>query len=182
MRASATRPTGVERTFGVDEVIVSKTDLKGRITYANPTFLRVSGYTEAELMGQPHSVIRHPDMPRAVFAYMWQRIAAGHELFAWVNNLAADGSHYWVFAHVTPSFGPNGRIIGYHSNRRRPDKAHVAVVSGLYDQILASERRQTKGNDAVAAGTAVLTAALTDRGLSYDEFVWDLIAGQKVGA
>ena len=121
MRVSHVRPTGVERTFGEDEIIVSKTDAKGIIRYANGVFLRVSGYEEADVLGQPHNIIRHPEMPRCIFRLLWDTIASGEEIFAYVLNLAADGAHYWVFAHVTPSFGPRGEIIGYHSNRRLPD-------------------------------------------------------------
>src|ERR687897_472191 len=84
------RPTGVERTFSPDELIVSKTDPRGVITYANDVFLRVSGYAMDEVIGQPHNLIRHPDMPRAVFQLLWETLAAGRELFAYINNLASD--------------------------------------------------------------------------------------------
>ena len=117
---SAARPhlTGVERTFGDDEIIVSKTDTKGRITYANRVFQQVAGYTEDELLGKAHSIVRHPDMPRCVFKFLWDTIGAGNEVFAYVLNKAKNGDHYWVFAHVTPTFDDHGRIISYHSNRR----------------------------------------------------------------
>ena len=114
------RPTGVERTFGQDEIIVSKTDLKGRITYANRVFLQVAGYTEREVLGAPHSLIRHPDMPRSVFQLLWDTIQGGREVFAYVVNLAKNGDHYWVLAHVTPTFDDAGKIVGYHSMRRLP--------------------------------------------------------------
>jgi PAS domain S-box-containing protein len=82
MTAVAVTPSGVERTFGEDEIIVSKTDVKGRITYANQVFLRVAGYTERELLGQPHNIIRHPDMPRCVFKLLWDTLEAKREIFA----------------------------------------------------------------------------------------------------
>ena len=110
-------PSGQESPFGADEIIVSKTDPKGRITYANDVFLRVSHYREAEVMGQPHNLIRHPDMPHSIFKFMWQTIQGGEEIFAYVLNMARNGDHYWVFAHVTPSFDALGGIAGYHSNR-----------------------------------------------------------------
>jgi PAS domain S-box-containing protein len=113
-------PTGQERTFSADELIVSKTDPRGVITYANDVFLRVSGYPAGEALGRPHNIIRHPDMPKAVFALLWETLAARQEMFAYINNLAADGAHYWVLAHVTPSYGRNGDVIGYHSSRRCP--------------------------------------------------------------
>ena len=93
-------PTGRERMFGEDEIIVSKTDLQGKITYANSVFLRVVGYAEEDVLGQPHSMIRHPGMPRAVFKLLWETIAGGREIFAYVKNMARDGDHYSVFAHV----------------------------------------------------------------------------------
>ena len=98
------RPTGREISFGEDEIIVSKTDTRGVITYSNTVFQRVSGYTEEELQGKPHSIIRHPDMPRCVFRLLWDTVQSGHELFAYVLNLAKNGDGYWVFAHITPSF------------------------------------------------------------------------------
>ena len=103
--------TGVERTFAPTDIIVTKTDLKGIITYANQVFLDVAGITEAQAIGAPHSIIRHPDMPRAVFALLWSRLQAGKEIFAYVLNMAATGDHYWVHAHVTPTFDRSGRII-----------------------------------------------------------------------
>lgn len=168
-------PTGRVRPFGLDEVIVSKTDLRGHITYANDVFVRVSGYSEGELLGAPHSVIRHPDMPRAVFHLLWETIAAGEEIFAFVDNLAADGGHYWVLAHVTPSFDEAHRIVGYHSHRRCPDPAAVAEVEPLYRRLREEERRQPTGNAAVAAGRALLDRTLAEAGLTYDEYVWGVI-------
>ena len=167
-------PTGVERTFGADEVIVTKTDLTGHITYANNVFLRVSGYEEHEMLGQPHSMIRHPAMPRGVFKLLWDRVQAKHEIFAYVMNLAADGAHYWVLAHVTPSFDGTGRVVGYHSNRRVPPRSALDVVVPLYDRMRAAEAGQANARAAAEAGFGVLQALLAERGLTYDEFVWSL--------
>jgi PAS domain S-box-containing protein len=173
MRTPSVRPTGVQRTFGADEVIVTKTDLQGRITYCNDVFLRMARYTEDEVMGAPHSIIRHPDMPRAVFGLLWSEIQAGREIFAYVNNLAKDGSNYWVFAHVTPTF-VNGRIVGYHSNRRSPDPEACRTVAGVYDLMLQEEHRHTHPVQAIEASTALLLAVLADKGVTYDELVWSL--------
>lgn len=170
----STATTGVERTFGEEEIIVSKTDRSGRITYANDVFLRVSGYTEAEILGAPHSVIRHPDMPRAVFALLWERVLAGHEVFAYVVNLAKDGAHYWVLAHVTPTFDAGGGVTGFHSNRRSPTPAAVQAAAGLYREMLAAERREGAKADQIAAGRQVLDGLLAARGVPYDEFVFSL--------
>jgi len=179
MRPSSITPTGVERTFAPDEIIVSKTDPRGHITYANDVFLRVSAYPESEVVGQPHSLIRHPDMPRAVFKLLWQAIEGYQEIFAYVLNLAGDGAHYWVLAHVTPSLGTGGRIVGYHSNRRLPDRAAVARIEPLYQELVACERRHSRPAEAIAASTDLLQRRLADLGLNYDEFVWSL-AGRAV--
>lgn len=116
--AHTIRPTQVEVRFDASDLIVSKTDLKGRITYANRTFCAISGYDEAEVIGQPHAMIRHPDMPRAVFRLLWDAILEGREIFAYVKNMTRTGDHYWVFAHVTPSRDAERRVSGFHSNRR----------------------------------------------------------------
>jgi len=175
-------PTGVERTFGPEEIIVSKTDLRGVITYANDVFVRVAGYPEPEILGAPHNLIRHPEMPRAVFQLMWDVIGAGDELFAYVLNLAADGGHYWVFAHVTPTLDPAGRITGYHSNRRWVPPATRRTVATLYRTVLAAEQSASGSRDAVAAGTAALTTALHEAGTDYDAWVWSLAAADELAA
>ena len=172
--------TGVERFFDEDDVIVSKTDMKGRITYANRTFLQVAGYTEAEILGQPHSIIRHPDMPRAVFKFLWDTIEAGQEIFAYVINRAKNGDHYWVYAHVTPSYDNSGRMIGYHSNRRVPDR-HVLEnsVIPLYRALCDEEARHVNGKEQLAAGYRMLVDTIAGTGLPYDEFVASLAAPGK---
>jgi len=173
MRPTTTVPTGVERRFDQDELIVTKTDPRGVITYANDVFLRVSAMAESDVVGQPHNVIRHPEMPRAVFHLMWETLTGGDEMFAYVVNLAADGAHYWVLAHITPSVDAAGRVLGYHSNRRVPAPAAVTRVRALYDELLREESRHARPADAVAASRQLLTARLG--GQTYDEFVWTLI-------
>jgi len=180
VRTIRPRPSGRERLFGTDEIIVSKTDAKGIITYANEVFLRVSAYDEADVIGQPHNLIRHPDMPRAVFGLMWEVIASGREIFAFVLNLASDGDHYWVLAHVTPSFGPDGAIIGYHSNRRLPDRPAVAQIAALYAELRAVERRGGTPREALAASSERLTGILAAQGATYDDFLWSLVPAASV--
>ncbi len=166
--------TGVERFFDPDEVIVSKTDLKGRITYANRVFQRVAGYEEADLMGAPHSIVRHPDMPRCVFKLLWDTLAAGKEIFAYVVNRAGNGDHYWVFAHVTPSFDAEGRVIGYHSSRRVPERSALDKVIPLYRQLLDIENSHADRKKGMEAGFAAVLALLAEKGIGYDEFVFSL--------
>lgn len=174
MQRTRLTPSGRERTFGEHEIIVSKTDLTGKITYANDVFVRVSGYAERELLGKPHSVIRHPEMPRAVFKLLWDTLREGREVFAYVNNMAADGDHYWVLAHVTPSVGADGRVVGYHSNRRVPGRAAVAAVDDLYARLRREELRHGDTLAGLAASSALLQQALADAGVGYPEFVFSL--------
>ncbi|MGB8273887.1 MAG: PAS domain-containing protein [Alphaproteobacteria bacterium] len=174
MRKPHVQPTGRESPFGVEELIVSKTDLKGRITYANDIFVRVSHFSLKELMGAPHSVIRHPDMPRSVFKLLWDTIEAKKEIFAYVINLAKNGDHYWVFAHVTPGFDMSGNIVGYHSNRRKPDAAQVQKVQPLYGQLAEIERRHENPKEGMAAALAHFTGFLKTQGMDYDEFIFSV--------
>ncbi|WP_199589375.1 PAS domain-containing protein [Blastococcus sp. TF02A-26] len=173
------RPTGEERTFSADELIVSKTDRRGLITYANDVFLRVGAYTLDEVIGQPHNLIRHPEMPRAVFKLLWDTLAEGRELFAYIDNLAADGASYWVLAHVTPSYDAGCRVVGYHSNRRRPSPRAVDRLRPLYQQLLAEERRHTSARAAVEASSALLAELVAAQAGSYEEFIWSVIDAEE---
>lgn len=169
------QPTDQEIFFAEHDLIVSKTDLKGRITYANRTFCRMAGYAEGELLGRPHSIIRHPDMPRAVFKLLWDTLFEGREVFAYVKNIARNGNFYWVFAHVTPSYDIDRKIIGFHSNRRVPSR-HVIerTISPLYARVLEEERRHKNGQSALAAGHVLLSNVLQSTGKSYDSFIFSL--------
>jgi len=169
-------PTGRARTFASDDLIVSKTDPQGRITYANDVFLRVSGYTAEEVVGQPHNIIRHPHFPRGVFKLLWDTVNAKQEIFAYVANMTKHGDTYWVLAHVTPSLDASGRIVGHHSWRRRPEPAAVREVDAVYDLMRAEEARHSRTVDAAEASLALVARVLAEQGVSYDEFVWDLIA------
>ncbi|HVX55279.1 PAS domain-containing protein [Nocardioides sp.] len=179
MRPAHIVPTGVERTFRDDEIIVSKTDRQGRLTYVNELFASVSAYSEAELIGKPHNIIRHPQMPRAVFALLWERLEAGREIFAYVVNLAGDGAHYWVLGHFTPTFDAGDQIVGFHSTRRTASRRAVAAATAVYDEILRAERAAAGTKAAVAAGRARLDEILAEAGLSYDEWVWGLEGDQN---
>lgn len=166
--------TGVERFFDQSEIIVSKTDLKGRITYANRVFQRVAGYAEEELLGKPHNLVRHPDMPRCVFKLLWDTISDGKECFAYVVNRARNGDHYWVFAHVTPSYDSGGQLIGYHSSRRVPRRDAVDKVIPIYRQLVEIEAGHADRKEGMAAAGAVVGQVLASAGMGYDEFVFSL--------
>lgn len=169
--ARAIVPTNIEKHFDIGDIIVSKTDLKGRIIYANQVFLDIAGYREAEVVGQPHRIIRHPDMPRAVFRLLWDVVLDGREVFAYVKNMTKCGDHYWVFAHVTPSFGPGGEVAGFHSNRRVPKRSAIEAVEPLYADLLRVEAQHQNGKEAVAAGLQHLQDVVKTKGSSYEEFV-----------
>jgi len=174
MRETYMTPTGVERFFPEDEIIVSKTDLKGHITYANQTFLKIAGYSEDEVLGQPHNIIRHPDMPRCVFKLLWDTLAARQEIFAYVKNMSKNGDHYWVFAHVTPTFDDHNQVIGYHSNRRVPDRHQVDLFDGLYRQLLQEEKRHGDWRAGMDAAESMLLQTVESKGMRYEEFIFSV--------
>jgi len=164
------KPTSVEKVMREDDFIVSKTDLKGRITYGNRIFIEYSGYSASELLGAQHNIIRHPDMPRAVFKLLWDTIQARQECFAYVKNMAKDGSYYWVFANVTPSFDGSGNLLGYYSVRRKPKASAVKTMGELYRAMLDAEAR-AGARDAIVASGKLLADLLQEKGVSYEEFI-----------
>lgn len=175
--------TGNERILGDDQIIVTKTDTKGHITYGNRVFERFSGYSRAEFLGKAHNIVRHPDMPRCVFKLLWDTIAAGNEIFAYVLNRSKNGDHYWVLAHVTPSYSSNGRLIGYHSNRRAPTRWAIEQITPVYQSLLMVERRFTNPKEQIAASLPAVVAFLKSKGMTYDEFLFSLAREQQpVGA
>ncbi|WP_338440342.1 methyl-accepting chemotaxis protein [uncultured Aquabacterium sp.] len=132
--------TDHEFAFPKGETLVSTTDLKGRITYCNPSFILVSGYQREDLLGQPHNMIRHPDMPEEAFRDMWETIASGKPWTAPVKNRRKDGTFYWVQANVTPLM-ENGHPVGYMSVRTEPSREDVIAADALY-RTMAREKEQ----------------------------------------
>ncbi len=164
-------PTTHEIILREDDLIVSKTDAVGLLTYCNPIFIEFSGYTEKELLGKQHNIIRHPDMPRAVFALLWQTIKGGDEFMGYLKNMSHDGSFYWVFATVTPSYKTNSKeIIGFFSVRRKPDKAKLQIIEPLYKEMLAAENRVGR-TEATQAGIAVLQKTNQTTEQDYRDFI-----------
>ena len=166
--------TGREVTFSPNEFIVSKTDAKGIITYANDVFLRIAGYSLQEVIGKPHNMIRHPWMPRCVFKLLWERIRGGNEIFAYVVNRARNGDHYWVLAHVTPSYDDSGNIVGYHSNRRLPKPEVVKVVHGLYKQLCEIENNAENTKIGMELSYKALQQWVEQNGGNYDALILSL--------
>lgn len=146
--------TDVEHTFDERASIVSKTDLKGRITYVNKTFVEVSGFSEEELIGSPHNIVRHPDMPPAAFEDLWRTLKAGRPWKGMVKNRCKNGDYYWVEANANP-IREDGRIIGYMSLRTKPSRA----------QIEAAERAYKAFREGTARGLAVREGRIVRTGI-----------------
>lgn len=170
----AVRPTGIERPWGEEEIIVSKTDLKGHMTYANLVFQRIAQYNEFELMGKPHNIVRHPAMPRCIFKFLWDTLAERQEIFAYVLNMAKTGDYYWVLAHVTPSYDSAGNVVSYHSNRRKPGLAQINKIQPIYAALLAEEQKHASPRDGLRASHDMLIKTIQGTGMSYDQFVFSL--------
>ena len=130
--------TNVEYVLKDTETIVSKTDLHGNITYVNQDFINISGFSEAELMGQPQNIVRHPDMPVEAFADFWRTLKSGKAWTGLVKNRCKNGDHYWVLANAAPII-ENGKITGYGSVRVKPGRDQVLAADGAY--------RAVKGGD-----------------------------------
>ena len=156
----------MERKMDENDFIVSKTDLKGKISYCNRIFMEMAEYSEEELLGAPHSIIRHPEMPRAVFKLLWDRIGKKEEVFAYVVNRTKNNNEYWVFANVTASLDVRGNIIGYYSVRRKPNEKALAIIKPLYAKMLEAEKR-----GGVDASAKILTDLLVEKGMGYDELI-----------
>jgi len=172
MKSSIT-PTNREHKMAENDFIVSKTDLKGRITYANRIFMQMGQYPESELLNVQHNIIRHPDMPRGVFRFLWDTLKQKKEFFGFVKNLCANGDYYWVFANVTPDFGHDGEVKGYYSVRRKPSESAIQAVSPLYAEMLAIEKRAGP-KEGPGKSMAYLQQFLADNNTSYRDLVLNL--------
>jgi aerotaxis receptor len=147
--------TGHEYEYPSSNMLVSATDLTGRIQYCNPAFIAVSGFTRDELIGQPHNLIRHPDMPREAFADMWATIRDGRPWTALVKNRRKNGDHYWVQANVTPVV-EKGTVVGYLSVRVKPERDAVRAAETLYARMRAGEARGIRLRRGVVVRTGLL--------------------------
>jgi PAS domain S-box-containing protein len=172
MKPSIT-PTNREHKMAENDFIVSKTDTKGRITYANRIFMRMAQYPEEKLLNIQHNIIRHPDMPRGVFKFLWDTIKQEQEFFGFVKNLCADGSFYWVFANITPDFDSNGKVQGYYSVRRQPSEQAIRTVTPLYQEMLAIEKR-SGAKEGPDKSITYLKQFLKDNNTSYRDLVLSL--------
>jgi PAS domain S-box-containing protein len=156
------KPTPRDEEIPLDpkRYIVSETDAKGKITYVNDYFMEVSGYSEDELIGKPHSIVRHPDMPKVVFKLLWETIQQGKNINAVIKNLAKDGRYYWIFTEFEIRKNTDtGEIIGYHASRKTISKHVIEIIADLYAKLLEIEK--TEGVD---ASEKYLISFLKDKG------------------
>lgn len=149
----------IETEVPEDELIVSRTDFTGKITYVNETFAEISGYKPEELIGKPHNVIRHPDMPKSAFADLWETLKRGDVWEGYVKNLRKDGGYYWVFARISTVI-KDGKAVEYKSVREPVSREKKIEVQRLYDQMRAEEEGQTRvvlyiDNDKLEAAKAL---------------------------
>jgi PAS domain S-box-containing protein len=156
----------MEKNLQENDFIVSKTDLKGRITYGNDKFIDMSGYSEEELLGAPHNILRHKDMPKIVFKLLWDRVESKEEIFAYVKNRCKNDDFYWVFTNVTASLDKDKKIIGYYSVRRKPNPEAVKTISSIYEKLLSIEK-----SSGVEASLQALQEILNKNKVTYDEFI-----------
>jgi PAS domain S-box-containing protein len=161
--------------FKEDSMLVSDTDTSGKIIYANVDFCKAAGYEFDELVGQPHNIVRHPDMPKAVFKLLWQRVQNGKTIYAFVKNKTKDGGYYWVLGFVSP-IEKNGKIIKYTSYRTLiEDENTISKVKSLYRVLVDYEKTHSADES-----LKFLINFLEERKLSYEDFIIRLTEGKQV--
>jgi PAS domain S-box-containing protein len=153
-----------------NEFISSKTDTTGILTYVNALFIKYSGYTESELIGQQHNIVRHPDMPRVIFKLMWDTLKSKREFNGYIKNLNKNGSFYWVFANVTPNYSSDNELLGYYSVRRKPEADKLNYIQSLYEELLEIEQ-QSPAAEAINNSLYKLNVILNGSEKGYDEFI-----------
>lgn len=170
------RPEPIDKEIKLDtkRYIVSKTDPQGIIEYGNDYFVEISGYRESELIGKPHSIIRHPDMPKVAFKLMWDRISKGSNFIAVVKNLAKDGSYYWVVTDFEPKVDPiTNEIISHTAFRKAASQKAINKIIPIYAKLLEIEKES-----GIKASEKFLRGFLEDRNTTYDDFI-DETVGNK---
>jgi len=160
-------PTNKELVLKEEDFIVSKTDLKSKILYGNEIFIQMSGYSEEELLGKNHNILRHPDMPKCAFKVLYDHIQdKNQEWFGFVKNLRKDGGHYWVFANISPTYDSNGQKVGYYSVRRKPIEGFKAIIEPLYRQLKSIEDSQ-----GMNASLQAVENLLKEKNMTFNELM-----------
>jgi len=168
-------PIDEEIKFSKKKFIVSKTDTKGIITFVNKNFCEISGYSEEELIGAPHNIIRHPDMPRAIFYLIWSNLLRGEPVSGVIKNLAKSGKYYWVIADLDVKKDANGNITSLIAFRRAAPQQVIDVMEELYATMRNIEKKR-----GMEGALAYLEAYLEEKKMSYDEFLLDLVTPKGV--
>ncbi|WP_324171271.1 PAS domain-containing protein [Sulfurimonas sp.] len=158
---SKPEPTSVENIVGSADLIVSKSDAEGNITYVNPIFIKISGYSQGKLIEEPHSMLRHPDMPKVIFKYLWDNLKEGRDVVAYVKNLCKNGSFYWVLATVRVAKNPDGSFRNYLSTRKCITDSAKKTISSLYADLLAIQQ-----SDGVESSENMLNTFLAEKGVT----------------
>jgi PAS domain S-box-containing protein len=159
-----------EKQFEPNDLIISRTDVRGTITYCNDIFAKMSGWTKEQLLGSNHNLIRHPEMPQIAYKLVWDSIKAKNEFYGYVKNLCKNGEYYWVFAYITADLDEEGEIVGYTSYRRFAPKLAVETMTTIYKLLLAAEKE-----GGIEASEKLLYQHLKNSGFSsYDQFIVDL--------
>lgn len=169
-------PTNHEIKLDPKRYIVSKTDPKGFIEYGNDYFVEISGYSESELIGKPHSIVRHPDMPKIVFKMMWERINRGQNIMAVVKNLAKDGSYYWVITEFEPKFDPiSNQILSHTAFRKAAPRKAIDAMTPIYQKLIEIEK-----DGGMEASEKYLRGFLEEKNTTYDDFMNDLVGNKGI--
>jgi len=170
------RPISINEEIGLSpyKTIMSKTDKKGIIEYANEYFMEVSGYKEWELMGQPHNIIRHPDMPKVIFKLLWNKLNEGEPMMAIVKNLSKDGRYYWVIADFFSKLDKDGNVISHYARRKAVPNEVKEKISKLYKILLEIEK-----NSGIDASQAYLEGFLEDKSITYFDLILNLLKLDK---
>ena len=167
-------PINEEIELSPYKTIMSKTDKKGIIEYANEYFMEVSGYKEWELMGQPHNIIRHPDMPKVIFKLLWNKLNEGEPMMAIVKNLSKDGRYYWVIADFFSKLDKDGNVISHYARRKAVPNEVKEKISKLYKILLEIEK-----NSGIDASQAYLEGFLEDKSITYFDLILNLLKLDK---
>jgi len=173
MRKPHTTPIDKETVLSDNDFIVSKTDLKSRITYGNQYFLKISGWQEKELLGQPHNILRHPDVPQVAFKILYEMLDNDEEFFGFVKNLKKDGGYYWVFASISCAYDANGKKVGYYAVRRKPIDGFKKVIEPLYQKLVEIEK-----NGGMNASYEAVQNLLKEKNITFNELTLGIQKGE----
>jgi len=165
-------PIPIDKEINLDptKMIISKTDTRGYIEYANEYFMEICGYEEYELMGQPHNIIRHPDMPKTIFRLMWESLKKGENIHVFVKNMAKDGRYYWVLTNFEMGVDQEGNIVSYYAKRKAAPQNAIAEINRLYNIIKAIEKKQGE-----EMALNYLYGLLEEKKMTYNQFILSIL-------